>query len=60
MTAPKRAETQAAAALLREVLAKVDAGELEAPGRRGRAVVARIESAALGLEVASGVGGRDP
>lgn len=58
MTAPKRAEVQAAAGLLRDVLAKVDAGELDAPGRRGRAVVARIESAALALDVAAGV--RDP
>lgn len=54
MTVPKRAESQAAAALLREVLAKVDAGELEAPGRRGQAVVKRLEGAALGLEVAAG------
>ncbi|MCU1590959.1 MAG: hypothetical protein JWP11_2215 [Frankiales bacterium] len=60
MTTPKRTEVQAAAAVLREVLAKVDAGELEAPGRRGSAVVARIESAALGLDVAAGAAGRDP
>jgi hypothetical protein len=49
---PKRTEVQAAAGVLRELLAKVDAGELKAPGRRGAAVAARLEGALLGLEQA--------
>lgn len=53
MSAPKQAEAQAAAAVLRELLAKVDAGELSASTRRDRAVLARIHGAALGLEVAT-------
>jgi hypothetical protein len=54
VTAPKRADIEQAADVLRQLLAKVDSGELEALGRRGAAVVARIESAVLGLETAVG------
>jgi hypothetical protein len=32
----------------------VERGELDAPGRRGKAVVARLEGALLGLDVATG------
>ncbi len=54
MTAPKRADVEGAADVLRQLLAKVDSGELEAKARRGAAVVARLESALLGLECAAG------
>lgn len=54
MTAPTKAQVAEAAAMLREVLAKVDAGELDAPGRRGNAVIARIEGVLLGLDAATG------
>lgn len=54
MTSPKRAELEAAADILRRVLAKVDDGELGAPARRDKAVVARLEGVLLGLDVAAG------
>jgi hypothetical protein len=54
VTAPKRAELEAAAGMLRQVLAKVDEGELEAPARRDKAVVARLEGVLLGLDAAVG------
>jgi hypothetical protein len=58
MTAPpKKSQVAGAADVLREVLAKVDAGELEAPGRRGAAIVRRLHGVLLGLDVAAG---RDP
>ncbi len=58
MTTPKRADVERvdveqAADILRQLLAQIDRGELEAPGRRGAAIVARIESAVLGLETAT-------
>jgi hypothetical protein len=53
MTAPRKADVAQAAAVLREVLARVDSGELEAPGARGSAVVRRLQGALLGLETAS-------
>lgn len=53
MSAPKKSDVEAAAALLRQVLAKLEQGELEAAGRRGKAIVARIESAPLALYVAA-------
>jgi hypothetical protein len=56
-TPPQKSQVAGAADVLRQVLAKVDAGELEAPGRRGAAVVKRLRGALLGLDVASG---RDP
>jgi hypothetical protein len=56
-TAPKKSQVADAADVLREVLAKVDAGELEAPGRRDAAIVRRLRGALLGLDVAAG---RDP
>lgn len=55
MTAPKRAEVQAAAVVLRELLAKAEAGEVEVSSRRDRAVVARLEGALLGLQTAKNV-----
>jgi hypothetical protein len=58
MSAPTRSDTAAAADVLRALLAKVDDGELVAPGRRGAAVVARLESALLGLDVSTGRQGR--
>lgn len=60
MSVPKQADVLAAAALLRDVLAKVEAGEVSASTRRDKAVLARIDGAALGLEVAAGAAGRDP
>lgn len=54
MSAPTRAEVAGATDLLRTVLAKMDAGELEAPGARGAAVVRRLEGALLGLGAAAG------
>lgn len=60
MSVPKQADVLAAAAVLRELLAKVEAGELSASTRRNRAVLARIDGAALGLEIAAGAAARDP
>lgn len=60
MTVPKRVEALAAAEVLRLLLAKVSSGEVEASSRRDRAVVARLEGALLGLDVASGVVVRGP
>jgi hypothetical protein len=57
VSAPTKPQVAGAADVLREVLAKVESGELEAPGRRGAAVVNRLRGALLGLDVASG---RDP
>jgi hypothetical protein len=56
-TAPKKSQVADAADVLRALLAKVDAGGLEAPGRRGAAIVRRLRGALLGLDVAAG---RDP
>jgi hypothetical protein len=40
--------------VLRRLLEMVERGELDAPGRRGKAVVARLEGVLLGLGVATG------
>lgn len=58
MTAPSKADAAAAAGILRELLAKVDSGELEAPGRRGAEVRRRVEGAILGLDIATRGPGR--
>jgi hypothetical protein len=54
MSAPTKSDVNGAADVLRALLAKVHDGELEAPGRRGAAVLARLESALLGLDVSTG------
>lgn len=54
MSAPKKADVDGAASILRRLLVKVDSGELEADGRRGKAVLARIEGVLLGLDAATG------
>jgi hypothetical protein len=48
------APAQQTADVLRRLLEMVERGELDAPGRRGKAVVARLEGVLLGLAVASG------
>jgi hypothetical protein len=45
---------QQAGDVLRRLLEMVERGELDAPGRRGKAVVARLEGALLALDVATG------
>jgi hypothetical protein len=40
--------------MLRRLLDMVERGELDAPGRRGKAVVARLEGVLLGLDAATG------
>ncbi|MBW3646827.1 MAG: hypothetical protein KY440_03490 [Actinobacteria bacterium] len=56
MTAPTKAQVAEAAAVLRTLLAKAEVGEVEVSGRRDKAVLARVESAVLGLDVAAGTG----
>jgi hypothetical protein len=46
------AEVEQAASILRELLSRVESGDLEAPGRRGKAIIARLEGALLGLTTA--------
>jgi hypothetical protein len=53
-TAAPRPVVQEAADVLRRLLEMVDRGELDAPGRRGKAVVARLEGVLLGLDAATG------
>jgi 2-keto-3-deoxy-galactonokinase len=48
------ATAQQTADVLRRLLEMVERGELDASGRRGKAVVARLEGVLLGLDVASG------
>ncbi len=50
-----KSQVAGAADVRRGLLTKVESGELEAHGRRGAAIVGRLESAILGLEVAAGV-----
>jgi hypothetical protein len=45
---------QQTADVLRRLLEMVERGELDAPGRRGKAVVARLEGVLLGLDAATG------
>lgn len=54
MSAPTKAQVAGAADVLRALLAKVEAGEIDAPGPRGAAVVRRLEGALLGLDEATG------
>ena len=50
-----RADNAEAAAMLRRLLAAVDAGELEANGGRATALVRRMEGAAVAFELAAGI-----
>jgi hypothetical protein len=50
----RTATAQQSADTLRRLLDMVERGELEAPGRRGKAVVARLEGVLLGLDAATG------
>lgn len=54
MTAPSAREVRAAAGILRAVLARVESGELVVADQRGKRMVARIESATVALDAASG------
>ena len=44
-----------AAAMLRRILALVDAGELEVTSPTARAVLRRLEGAAIAIELAAGI-----
>jgi hypothetical protein len=48
------APVQQSADTLRRLLDMVEHGELDAPGRRGKAIVARLEGVLLGLDAATG------
>jgi hypothetical protein len=48
------ATVQHSADTLRRLLDMVERGDLDAPGRRGKAVVARLEGVLLGLDAATG------
>jgi transcription elongation GreA/GreB family factor len=56
----KRSDLAEAARLLREVLALVEAGELEATSPAARALVRRLEGAVVGLSLISGDGPNPP
>lgn len=55
-----RAHRQAAATLLRRVLAAVERGELTASTPQGRALLRRIEGAVSALDVLHDQGGEEP
>jgi hypothetical protein len=53
-TAATSVPAQQTADVLRRLLEMVERGDLDAPGRRGKAVVARLEGVLLGLDAATG------